>query len=311
MPQARLTSGGLYFTLLSAFCVLSAAMTAPHNTSPDSLPGRKHISLRPVPDDTLLFRSGFEAGVELGPLYNDGGGTWFQDIIGSDDPYFTWPMEIWGAAGVLQVLVDSSLPVNEYLENILETTTGHDGVTTRALHLIQYQKAEGWTQDPYIIFTDDVESSDLYVSYWMKYPEDLAARLGFDGWFAFLEWKTCCNHDRIAAYIYKDGDGQIYWYVQNDNETDDAPDHQIYWEEENRLIPVPVGEWFHVEVFLHRSTGQEGRFWWAVNGQTVADHHGPNRHGAPFNRFMPFTLYTSAQEMDIWVDDVEIRDTMP
>ncbi len=271
---------------------------------------------RPIRKPSLLFKSGFENGVVLEDPFTQGGGDWEQHIVGSDVPGYAWPMRVWGYPGHLQVLVDGSLDVGKYLENRIVTTVGHDGQLTRALHMVQHQKAEEWTQDPYIIVNEDqngnngdlAENSDLYISYWMKYPVDLAARIGPDGWFAFMEWKTCCNEDRIALYVYRDFEGPLYWYVQNDNETDDTPLHVIYWDEESRTVPVPVGDWFHVEVFLHRSAGQDGRLVWAIDGQTVADHHGPNMHTHLFNRFMPFTLYTIAQSADIWIDDVEIWD---
>ncbi len=307
----------LRLALMSAACMVPLWYIAnpnhhPYATQPELKGTSSRVHVKAKHKATLLFKSGFESSVTLGPTYNDGGGTWFQDILGADDTGYAWPMHIWGAPGVLQVLVDSSLPVDDYLENRLETTIGHTGQPTTALHMIQYQKAQEWTQDPYILFTDGIETSDLFISYWMKFPADLASRMGFDGWFAFMEWKTCCNEDRIAAYVYEEvNSNQLYWYVQNDNETDGASNHIIRWEEENRSVPVPVGQWFHVEVFLHRSTGADGRFWWAINGRTIVDHHGQNKHTHPFNRFMPFTLYTNAQQMDLWIDDIQIWDTMP
>ena len=304
------------FALIATLALLQLALIAPPITSHHPVPASNRFNNRPTRAPTRLFKSGFEKGVSLQPPFTEGGGDWEQRIVGSDTPGSIWPMNIWGSPGILQVLVDSSLPVFDYLENRIETTIGHTGQPTRALHMIQYKKAEGFTQDPYIISKDgdlDLdENSDLYISYWMKYPADLLNRIGPDGWFAFMEWKTCCNQDRIAAYVYTDIEGsQLYWYVQNDNETDDNPNHQIYWEEESHTIPVPTGQWFHVEVFLHRSTGPDGRFLWAINGQTVADHHGPNKHTHVFNQFMPFTLYTNAQQMDIWVDDIQIWDAIP
>ncbi|HED53282.1 MAG TPA: hypothetical protein ENJ00_03670 [Phycisphaerales bacterium] len=304
----------MYWRILACLLLSTPGWVSPAaNLASGSVPGAENpAGVVANPRANLIFKSGFEDGVSLQPPYNDGGGAWFQDLVGADGSGYAWPMHVWGADGTFQVLVDSSLDPNEYLENTLENTIGHDGMPTRALHMVQHQKAEGWTQDPYIFETGGIESGDIYVSYWMKYPSDLLARIGPDGWFAFLEWKTCCNDDRIAAYVYTDAPGSVlYWYVQNDNETDDAPNHQIYWDRENHEVPVPVGTWFRVEAFLHRSTGQDGRFWWAVNGQTVVDYHGPNKHTETFNRFMPFTLYTNAQQMDIWIDDIQIWDGLP
>ena len=259
----------------------------------------------------VLFRSKFEDSVSLEPPFHDGGGTWFQRIVGQDGEGFRWPMSIWGAEGLLQVLVDSSLPVGQYFDNRIETTPGHLGGPTRALHLNQLKKAAGFTQVPYIFFTDGVEGGDIYLSYWLRFPSDLATILGPDGWFLFLEWKTCCNDYRIASYIYEGLGGDLYWHVHGDNETNSAPVYEQYWEAENHDLPVPAGDWFHVEVFLHRSSGADGRFWWAIDDQVIVDRWGANRKVESFNRFMPFTLYTNAQSIDLWVDDIEIWDRFP
>jgi hypothetical protein len=269
------------------------------------------LSLVALPEaGNVLFRSGFETGVNLETPYHDGGGTWWQELSGADSTGFAWPMTVWGARGRMQMIVDSQLPLHEYLHNELEETIGHDGTTTRALHLTQYQKAEDWTQNLLMLETGGVETSDLYFSYWLRLPKDFATILGPDGWLAFSEWKTCCDDYRIAAYVYSDNDEQLYWHVHGDNVTND-PVRKEYWFTENKQVEVPLGEWFKVEIFLHRSNGQDGRFWWAINNEVIVDRKGPNRRTEAFNRWMPFNLYTNAQTADMWVDDIEVRDSFP
>jgi len=63
----------------------------------------------------LIFKSGFEDGVSLGKPYNDGGGSWYQDLQGSDVSGYTWPIKFWNGSGAFQVLVDSSLQPEKYI----------------------------------------------------------------------------------------------------------------------------------------------------------------------------------------------------
>ena len=80
-------------------------------------------------------------------------------------------------------------------------------------------------------------------------------------------------------------------------------------------VAVPIGEWFLVEFFWHRSAGSDGRIFWAVNGQVIADHHGPNYgdYNKHINRISPFGVYTipAVYPARQWIDDVEVWDGFP
>ncbi len=264
---------------------------------------------------TLLFRSGFEEGVYLDSPYNDGGGTWFQDIKGSDNSDFSWPLQLWDTNATFQVLVDSSLDPNQYITNEIISTVGHDGNSTNVMRSSIYKAAEDWTQDPYILMNAK-EQGDLYIKYWIKMPENLPEVLGDgsdeDGWCTFFEWKSAGDY-RIAAYIYIDRENKPYWYVHGDNVANnpDEPPYQEYWYEENHSYPVPENKWFMVEFFWHRSIGDDGRFWWAVDGHIIADHHGSNKIEAPIDRIMLFTVYSGKYPLSQEIDDIEIWDGFP
>jgi hypothetical protein len=262
----------------------------------------------------LIFKSGFEDGVYLGKPYNDGGGTWYQDLQGSDESGYSWPVRFWNGSGAFQVLVDSSLQPEKYIKNEIISVTGHNGEPTRVMHSKIFQAAEGWTQDPYIMENLD-EQGDLYVKYWLKYPENLPDLLGDgtddDGWCVCFEFKTSGDY-RIAAYVYIDKNRIPYWYAHGDNVAkDNFGSYKEYWFEENRILPVPENEWFLVEFYFHRSTGNDGRFWWAVNHNVIVDHYGPNKIEKDINRIMLFTVYAGKYPFEQWVDDVEIRDNFP
>jgi len=264
---------------------------------------------------TLLFKSGFEKGVYLGKPYHDGGGTWFQDIKGSDHPEFSWPIQLWESNATFQVLVDSSLNPSNYISNEIISTAGHNDTLSRVMRSTIHKAAEGWTQDPYILM-DAKEKGDLYIKYWLRMPENLPQVLGDgsndDGWCTFFEWKTATDY-RIAAYIYVDDQNKPYWYVHGDNVASDADDfvYNEFWYRENHAYPVPENKWFMVEFFWHRSTGDDGRFWWAVDGNIITDYHGSNKIKDPIDRIMFFTVYSGKYPLSQEVDDIEIWDGFP
>ncbi len=262
----------------------------------------------------LLFKSGFEEGVYLDVPYADEGGVWYQDIKGSDVEGFSFPMDIWDTKGIFQVLVDSELNASEYIENKIITTTGHKGTDTKVMSSQILKADAAWTQDPYILM-DAKEDGDLYVSYWLKLPEDLLSVLGDgshdDGWCTFFEWKTSGDY-RIAAYVYIE-DGKPFWYAHGDNvaNQDNFNGYEEYWYRENKTVAVPEGEWFKVEFFWHRSSSDDGRFWWAVDGNVIVDYHGANKIQEPIDRIMLFTVYSEKYPLKQLVDDIEIWDGFP
>ncbi len=261
----------------------------------------------------LLFQSGFEKGVYLGDLYNDEGATWFQDIKGSDYENFFWPINLWRTTGTFQVLVDSWNDSREFIHNEIVTVKGHSGNSSRVMQSTILKDQHEWTQDPYI-FLDAVEDGDLYISYWLRFPDNIGEVLGDgtddDGWCTFFEWKTSGDY-RTAVYVYVE-EGIPYWYVHGDNVAkDNYGRYREYWAIENRSIPVPEDEWFKVEFFWHRSRENDGRFWWAVNGDVIADYHGPNKRKKPIDRIMLFTTYSGKYPLTQWVDDIEIWDGFP
>ena len=57
---------------------------------------------------------------------------------------------------------------------------------------------------------------------------------------------------------------------------------------------LPIDKWFKYEVYWHRSSGSDGRFWSAVNGQVIVDRWGPNmgKYNLPITRIMVNNAYT-------------------
>jgi hypothetical protein len=260
-----------------------------------------------------------------------GNGAW-QPISGTDGSY-TWPPSIAGGTAKFQLIAGSGKSVTSstlpsYMENRLQTVTGPTGASTRALYSVVNQSVGGanqnWdvTQNDFIIFPQTA-INDLYIRYWMKLPSDLLSRMTVNNWAArgITDWKTGPlggggGDRRFIVSIYGDkASNKIYWYGALDNVANLEPNRVVYWEQNNTSVPVPVGAWFKVEVFVHRSSGSDGRLWFAVNGQTVFDRYGSNIGplGQSWNRIMAFLNYSSGMLLpsQMWVDDFEVWNGFP
>ena len=278
----------------------------------------------------LLFSSGFEGSTALGaPGDCYGRGCW-QNILGIDSSTgFPWPPNIWGGGPTrLQLIADAPVDatsVGNYMFNEIQTVTGHDGNPTRALYQRMSQSGccganpQGGhpAQDAFTLQPAG-EKSDLYIRYWLKYQPDLAQSLVPPNWRVLFEWKTTSDYRVIVSAVTwgLDANGvnvPLSWEIIGDNVAGSLP-QQRFWDVYNTTVPVPVGEWFKFEVFWHRSSGNDGRVWMAVNGQPIVDHSGPNIgiNNAPIDRIMMPNLYSGGSyPIYQWVDDVQIWDGFP
>jgi hypothetical protein len=144
-----------------------------------------------------------------------------------------------------------------------------------------------------------------------------------NGWSGRVvsDWKTGNGSGgggdyRVVFSVFGDGAAdRLYWHIKGDNVANGGLPEQIYWEQTNMNVPVPVGRWFRVEVFVHRSAGSDGRVWVAVDGQQIFNRTGSNMgvNGLPWNRIMPFLNYSTGQILPAyqWVDDIELWDRFP
>jgi len=256
----------------------------------------------------IIFKSGFEKSVLLEQSLPDDGGIWWQEIKGSDEMGYQWPIYIEGE-GSLQLIVDFNKDITQYITNVIERVRDKNGDWTHALHQIISRKQREDTQDPYIVYTEGNEVKDLYIKYAMKLPKNTKELLGKDGWMAITEFKTTSDY-RLAFYIYEDKSGTLYWYVHGDNVVIDGVPYNEFWYRENYDVSVPLGVWFDIELFWHRSTKNNGRVWWAINGETIVDYHGQTKVHDPINAIMVFTNYASGP-MHQWIDDIVVAHTFP
>lgn len=229
-------------------------------------------------------------------------------------------LQLIGPYGYNRVALNSS-NVNTYFGNKIQTVVGPKGNMVRELFLNLAQKDEpvgqAGSQVPFLINRPWTigDTGDVYLSFWYKFPADLASKLdplvSSGNWRVLFEWKTGGYENtykgdyRMQTTVLKGKDGTLHWISAWDNnanmsaKTDKNKDgspwsFKTFWSESNYTVPVPVGKWFKFEVFWHRSTGSDGRYWVAVNGQTLFNHSGANMgdYGLPINRIMVNNAYS-------------------
>ena len=278
----------------------------------------------------LVFWSGFEGPLKLlkpTDCYRKG---CFQQLIGTDSATgFSWPFRILGGDNKFQLLVDGPRPtpetVGQYMVNELRTVIGHKGKPTQALYSEVRQSgccgihSQGGraTQNVFHIFPG-AEPGEMYISKWVMLQPDLLDKLhSGDGWRSIFEWKEGVRDNgqfRIQLQVIAYNGGPLTWMTKWDNLAGPVPRMEEYHRKYNRTVPVPVGKWFKLEIFWHRSTGRDGRAWFAVNGQVIDDHYGPNigPNGTQVGRIMVSQLYSgSTYPIYQWMDDVQIWKGFP
>lgn len=283
---------------------------------------------------TLLFKSNFSPGVSLGTPRNfSTRGAW-QMITGTDkETGYSWPITALGAdfSGVQLIASEAitSSTIGDHITNEIRSVTGPDGKLINALS--QNVKIKGSVgisaaQAPLLIRRpfNIGDVTDLYITYWFKYPADLASKLDNKvsnaDWRTQFEFKTggyentSTGDYRIVTNIKKGIDGKLFWRTKADNVANSPFPKVDYWVEENRVVSVPVGKWFKYEVFWHRSGGSDGRFWAAVNGVVIVDHNGSNmgNYNLPINRIMINNPYTGGYAaVESYTTGLEIWDGFP
>jgi hypothetical protein len=269
---------------------------------------------------SLLFWSGFEGSTApLAPRSNDcwGNGCW-QDITGTDTTTgFSWPPKLWGGVGKYQLLsnpVNSSPAspsnVGSYMFNEIQSVIGPKGVPTRAMYSEITKRGGDSTQNPFQLLPAS-ESPHLYISQWVKLQPDMFEKMRAGTWRDLFEWKTTDTDYRVELAMVNYGGGTPFWQIRGDGW---IPRYQEYWRVQNKAVPIPVGRWFKLEVFWHRSSGSDGRVWMAVDGQVIADRRGPNMgpNKSRINRVMVNQLYGGGSyKMYQWIDDLQIWSAFP
>ncbi|MCE9551678.1 MAG: hypothetical protein K8R50_11900 [Betaproteobacteria bacterium] len=284
-----------------------------------------------APSPKLLFKSNFGYGVSLGKPYSRGtNGTpqydfnakgVYQNLTGKDvETRYTWPPVAALGAYFSGVQLIAPVPVtpstlSQYNIARIYGTYGPNGGQTTELFLNTANNGgvgnAASAQTDFLIERpwDIGDVTNLYTTFWVKFPANLASSLdpsvSSGNWKTLTEFKTGGAVDPVSGKQYGGGDYRIqvavlknkkeelYWRTAGDDganwKTVDSAGKvincpqavnalvcplNIYWKVENHAVPVPVGRWAKVEVYWHRSSGEDGRYWAAVNGEVIVDYHG-------------------------------------
>jgi peptidoglycan hydrolase-like protein with peptidoglycan-binding domain len=278
----------------------------------------------------LLFKSNFGKGVVLnsvrdyytnGSVINGKGG--WQDITGLDsETGYTWspaalskniPGTIFTGVQWITYATVTSETINDNMSTEIKSVVGPEGNMVN--ELLSTVKERGPSLGSCCAQAQPMISrshrygdvTDMYITYWAKHPADLIDKLdpsvSSGNWHAQFEFKTggyenTGNGDyRIQTTIIKNTEGKLYWMSKGDNGANGPFPFVDYWVERNYDVPVPLDKWFKFEVFWHRSTGADGRYWAAVDGQVLVDHKGPNMgdYNLPINRIFFAPAYSGSR----------------
>lgn len=290
------------------------APNSPHLVSPSVIGVATAPASTMTPSPTgaqLLFKSGFEGNVSLGPPYDVGFWGGWQDVVGDDTSTgFSFASPVFGNKFTIQLLSGGGI-LSDVIQNSIRSMTGHTGATTRALQLDLKQKINSDSQDQFMIVVTQ-SPKEFYISEWIMYPANLAQRLGPGQWvLGAPEWKSAGDF-RIVYLAYPNSSGKQCWEVKWDTNANGTIPLQVFYAEVNCKIPVPQGQWFRVETYTRRGYGSDGRSWLKVNGQLVFDHTGTTigQNAAPINRLFISGAYANFP-VQMHIDDFEIWDKVP
>ncbi len=320
----------LIFTVFVAACassgepVLSVPPTA---TSSQASPSPATPSPQPA---GLLFRSGFEEGVQLDAPRLEF--TQWRQYLRGADAGFDWSAALPARLANLQYLVYDSDAVDKdalkgFVDTRIETVSGRGGRMTRALYQEVRRRGRAATQNDFILFDWDPSRTQGYLRYWIKLQPDLDRVMPSPGiWRLLMEWKETPSIPGITGdFQYRWGfylsnvstpqHSGLAWKLEASRTDPNVAGFTTDWAKWNYTVPVPRGEWFLIEVeWVNHPT--DGKIRVAVNDRVIAEHAGPTQRAHALGKLYLFMVYTAVESTDIgpayqWVDDVELWETPP
>jgi hypothetical protein len=297
-------------------------LSGPDRSSPPDLAIVPDLSGRPT-GARLLHRSGFEAGTWLdpvsGPAYNQTPALHGVDATTGfswDTPFYGVPYNLWEVLSADNVSLAPG-SATDYIQNVFETVTGPSGAPTRTfkMSILKPSATTCCIQDPLESAWMTRSVTDFYLRYWMRFNPELLGQAQAQGgnyWRLQWEMKTLSDY-RMMTYVYNNN-GVPSWHAHADDVGLSHSGAANWFWADYTSIPVPLDQWFFVEIYLHRADDTSGRFYFGVNGRTVEDHWGPN-YGAshdPIGAMMFVQLYgQDPTNWYQWIDDLEVWDGPP
>ncbi len=275
------------------------------------------ITSTSTPSTSLLFKSGFESSTTLSIPSVNQNNQWRQTILGTDQSTgFSWSSDLPRPLNTFSYWVNADKNLNDYVTTRIESVVSYTGNPSNVL----FQEVKDSDPDlslisrnEFLVYNGQTEDKlrQIYVRYWIKLQPDLNQLLPADGWRLLMEWREPNNVARWTLEARRDGsDADLSWRARGQTSPYKG-NEGVLWSEENKVVAVPQGVWFPLEVFWKQSSGVDGRFWAAVNGQTIVDHYGPNKVSGRIDYWSIFKLYTGKESLALgtayqWIDDVEI-----
>jgi len=269
----------------------------------------------------LLFRSGFESDVTVASPFAHNG-HWWQELVGRDKRSgYAWPANVPAAARVwfyYSVLKNKTL--DDFVESRIKQVPGPQGVSTHALYMMAKRDDPDTSSNTRnsleLRMGQNNELEEAFCRYWIKLQPNLKDSLHNEPssprWRMLMEWFESGSDYRVGLYIHQPRDGgRLYWQLQGQQRN---PEAITEWQEVNKDVPVPTGEWFLLEVYFNRSSGSDGRYRVSVNRKLILDHRGKNMKDSSLGTWCLFKAYTPKAAFDRgpvfqWIDDVEIWST--
>ena len=193
---------------------------------------------------------------------------------------------------------------------------GHDNTMTKSLFKSFSNDGDyDYPQCGYKIAPSKALGDEIYMNWWEKITDDFANSGDWRTvWFSKTPGEPA--GERVEAYIYTDN-GKKYWHIHQDGGVWGGYQH-FNFVIDNHDVPVPIGEWFQHEVYWKRSTGNDGRVFWAINYQdqhyVIADYNGiSQKDSQDINQIVWGHIYgiPKGETYAHWLDDVEIWSTIP
>jgi hypothetical protein len=281
-----------------------------------------------TPAQTLLFKSGFEPATTLGPVTGTAPLGPEQAIYGSDSSTsFTWPITAFnpnpGLDGIHIVPPHSSTDANaNHFINILDTSSLHSGRQSLMLEVQGYADNSCCAQNVLNMVGMSQPINSLYERVWVKLGPEIAQQAAAhptDFWRDLFEIKTQSDF-RIITYVLRtSSNSSPFFLVQSDNGAQNSPT-RTFWtsscpQSSSCYVAVPQNQWFLEEIYLKRSSGSDGQFFFAINGKTIVNRMGPNYGGSissePIYQWMIQNEYGNYFPMQEWLDDVELWSSPP